>query len=184
MLRHNNTKVRISACQGLVLNQAYDSIALLLYKSTRDPENKIKNEALKSLVYLGPQGITAIKNQMKNKKHSQTSLYVISSAVAAKPSQESVQFLLSLYKTAVKDNDKGKIETIAKNVVKGDDNKLDPIIAMLLESDDYLIRIGAIMSIYRIKKSSLWLKVKELSENDPIKQVKLNAKKFLDLKKL
>ena len=178
MLRHNNEKIRIYACQGLVLNNDLKATHVFLYKFKKDPSGGVKKEALSSLIDLGNTGINALKEYMKDKKYSPVNLYVISDAVRKKPTELNVQFIISLYESS----DKKERDLIAKNVINGDSNKLDPIINKLLKSEDYLVRIGAIKAVYKIKDSSLWGIVEALSKNDSSEIVKKTARKYLGLR--
>ncbi len=179
MLKHNNEKIRIFACQGIVLNNSLELANILFYKFKNDPSMKVQNEALKSLTYLGNNGIIIIKNFMKENKLNDVQLYVISDAIAYKPDDVNVNFLISIYDSL----DDKKKEIIAKNVVKGTSNKIDPIIIKLLGSKDPYVKLNAIRTVYNIKDSSLWNIVKQLSENDPSESVKKTAKFYLDLRK-
>ena len=162
-----------------MLNKDIESIKILLYKYNNDPSSVVKNEAISSLLYLGSYGINALQDYMKNKKYDSSKLYIISLAVVRKPDNLNVQFLCSLYEKA----DKKDKDIIAKNVVKGKSNLLDPIIKLLLHSDEALIRIGAVKAVYDIEKSTLWNEVNSMSENDKSPEVKKMAKKVLELKK-
>ena len=68
MLKHNNEKIRIFACRGIVENNDVKSTSILLYKYKNDPSEKVRYEALKSLVFLGTTGIDSIKNYIKNNR--------------------------------------------------------------------------------------------------------------------
>jgi len=179
MLKNNRDIIRIYACQGIVLNKDYTSINILLYKYKNDPSANVKNEALSSLLYLGPNGITALRNYYKDKKYTPSDCFVISLAVMNKPDTDNINFLIELYDNV----DKKNKEIIAKNVVRGNSNKLDPIVKKLLESEDHWIRIGAIKAVYQIIDSSLWGYIQKMAENDPNDSVKKVAKDYLGLKK-
>jgi HEAT repeat protein len=179
MLKHNNEKIRIFACQGIVNNNDTKSTNILLYKFKNDPSTKVKYEALRSLVYLGSEGITSIKNYMGKKKLQNEDIYIISEAVAKKPNNINVEFLNNIYENS---EEKQK-DIIAKNIINGTSNKLDPIIDKLLKSKNQYVRVNAIKTIFNIKDSSLWNKVKELSQNDPSSLVKKMAKYYLEIKK-
>lgn len=179
MLKHNNEKIRIFACQGIVLNNNFESVNILYYKFKNDPSMKVQNEALKSLTYLGNNGINIIKNYIKDNKFNDVQLYVISDAISSKPDDLNVNFLISIYDPLT---DKKK-EIIAKNVVKATSNKIDPMLIKLLKSNDQFVKVSAIRTVFNLKDSTLWNTVKELSENDPSELVKKTAKFYLDLKK-
>lgn len=178
MFLHNNAKVRVYACKGAVLNQDLSSIPVLKYKFKKDPADAVRKEALLSLNYFGEAGIKELKKLATKEKANPYFLAVISEAVARQPDEVNVGFLTGLYKDANKRNK----ELIAKTVVKSSSNKIDPVFALLLESSDYLIRIGTIQAVYRLEDSGLWGKVEELSKNDPVKSVRDIAKKMLNLK--
>jgi HEAT repeat protein len=178
MLKNNREKIRIYACQGLVLNNDTSSIKILSYKFMNDPSNLVRKEAIASLLYFGLPGINAIKEEMKDKEYPSSLIYYISDAVCKKPDNSNVDFLLTLYEKA----DKNNKEIIAKSIVNGNSNLLDPIISKLLDNENYLIRLGALKAVYNTKNSTLWAKVKIISENDKIDAVKNAAKKYLALK--
>ncbi|OHD07287.1 MAG: hypothetical protein A2086_05460 [Spirochaetes bacterium GWD1_27_9] len=178
MLLHNNESVRYYACKGIVLNEDYDSISNLFYKFKQDPSKKVQEEALSSLILFDEKGIERIKDFMKGKKYNYTHIGIISAAVAKKPTVYCVAYLIGIYQST----DKSGKDIIARNVVSAKDNKIDPIIKELLGSEDYLIRIGALKAVYQIENSTLWETVEAISKNDPINAVKLNAKRFLDLR--
>ncbi len=175
MLLHNDATVRVYGCRGVVTNQFTSLIDILLYRFNKDPDNNVKNEALKSLVLLKNDGITAIKETMKNKKYNYSHYYVVSETLIKDPSQENIDFTLELYKSA----DKTGKEIIAKNIVKSQSNLIDPLINELLSSPDYLIRLGAINAILSITDTTLESRLKEISETDGVATVKKTASKVL-----
>ena len=180
MIKHNNEKIRIFACQGIVENNDVKSTNILLYKYKNDPSEKVRFEALKSLIFLGTTGIDSIKNYIKNNKLQDTDIYIISDAVSEKPDNNNVEYLISIYDSI----DDKKKEIIAKNIIKGTSNKLDPVLIKLLNSDNQYIRVNAIKTVFNIKDSTLWNKVNELSQNDPSSLVKKMAKYYIELRKL
>ncbi len=180
MLKNNREKIRVFACRGLLLNNDLAAVKILTYKFQNDPSELVRKEATETLIGFGGPGINAIKDAMKDSKYSSLIVYNISQAVAQKPSVESVNFLLSIYDKADKDNR----DIMAKNIVTGDSNLLDPAISKLLDSTDYLIRLGALKAVYGIKNTTLWPRVKTMSEKDGSDAVKNYAKKILALKGL
>jgi HEAT repeat protein len=177
MLRNNNEKIRISAMQGLVKNSDTSSVRVFLYKFEKDPESSVKVEALKSLVLLGKPGIDGLKRFMKERKYTPANLAAIARTVSTDPSDENVAFLVELYKDADK---KGK-ETIARQMTVATDNKVDPVVKLILGSDDYLIRIGALKIVYSIKASTLWSDVRDIADNDSVEVVRRNAKHYIEM---
>lgn len=178
MLRHNNEKVRLNACKGLVLNYSISSVNILEYKANKDPSSKVRNEAISSLLYLGKAGTNVINRLLKKKSNYDSLLYILSDSTRKNPDDSSVDFIMALYDSAT---DKQK-EIIAKNIVRGTSNKLDPMVLKLTKSNDHLIRFGALKAIYNIKDTTLIYKLKELSQNDPSPLVKKTALKYLSLK--
>lgn len=177
MLKHNDTKVRLYGCRGLVNNNDTSQLNLLLYKFRKDPEGTVRNEALRSLLSLGAPGVAAVKKEMEKKKLYPALLATVSEGVAASPNSENVAYLLELYQ---KTDKKGK-EAIAKNIVKSTSHLVDPLLAELLQSDDYLLRMGATNALLNIKETSLHPKVKELSEKDSVPTVRRNAQRVLNI---
>ncbi|HOV12824.1 MAG TPA: hypothetical protein PK771_00915 [Spirochaetota bacterium] len=179
MLLHNNENVRIYAIQGIYLNEDYESLTPIVYKFRNDPSKKVQDEALMTLLYFGEKGIDCLKDFFKGKKYNSSQIFTISKAVAQKPNQAGVDYLLKIYLEL----DKKDREVVARNIVNSSSNLVDPIIKELLRSSDYLIRIGAIKSVYTIEKSTLWEDVENIAKNDPVETVKINARRFLDMRK-
>jgi len=179
MLLHNNENVRIYAIQGIYLNEDFDSLTPIVYKFRNDPSKKVQDEALMTLTYFGEKGIDILRDFFVGKKYNSNQIFIISKAVTLKPNPKSVEYLLRIYL----DLDKKDKDVVAKNIVNSSSNLVDPIVKELLKSQDYLVRIGAIKAVYTIENSSLWSDVEDISKNDPIESVKMNAKRFLDLKK-
>lgn len=178
MLRHNNPNVRAFACKGIANNEDISAINALMYKIKNDPEKKIRNEALSTLVQLGTTGIDKIKTTFKPEELKNDQLAAITSSIVKNPTSEGVNFLLDL----INSGDKDKIKVIAQNLASAKSNLLDPILEVLLKSDEYSYRLGAINLVFKIENTGLWPVVKEISENDPVKNVRKHAKKILDLK--
>ena len=151
----------------------------IVYKFKNDPSKKVQDEALMTLLYFGEKGIDRLRDIFKGRKYNYSQLFTISKAVTTKPNQANVDFLLRIYLEL----DKKEREIVAKNIVNASSNLVDPIIKELLKSDDYLLRIGALRSVSTIENSTLWSEVENIAKNDPVEVVRVNAKKFLDLKK-
>jgi len=177
MLMNNNENVRINGLKGITLNRDITSIDIVVYKLKNDPSQKVREEAFTTLLCLGSKGIEKIKEIYHGKKFSHSNLTIMSRSVAMKPDSENVQFLLDIYGSA----DKREREIIAKNIVAAKSNLVDPIISLILESDDYLIRLGGLKAVYNIENSSLWGKVENIANNDKMETVRRNAKRYLEM---
>lgn len=177
MLKHNNEKIRVFACQGALLNRAPDLLNILYYKYKNDPAVAVRKEALSSLVKWGETGILKLKEKKDTDSLTDSDLLTISQATAKEPNDSSVLLLCDLYDTA----DEKKRELIVKGLITGNNPILDPVLKRMLKDRSYLIRLGAIRIIYQIQNSSLWNDVLSISQNDESEVVKNNAKKILEL---
>jgi HEAT repeat protein len=178
MLKNNDEKIRIYACQGLALNGDNDSIKILLYKIKNDPAATVKKEALSALMSMGAFGVNALKEIYKDKTLSDNETAELCDAVKKKPTAENVEYIVSLYDKS----DKKKKDIIAKYILFGNSKALDKITDIMLNSDDPYVRMNAIKTVYQTKDSTLWGKVKEISEKDKDDNVKKTAKNYIDLK--
>ncbi|MCG8569863.1 MAG: hypothetical protein MJB14_06960, partial [Spirochaetes bacterium] len=177
MLLHNNAKVRIYACQGLVLNQDHSTMDILIYKFKKDPANEVRKEALISMIHMGSAGLAEIKKLHEIKKFSGYYLGVIGQAVSKEPTAENVAFAIELYHEA----DKAGKEMLAKTIATSQSNVVDPFISLLLDSENYLLRLGGIKAVKLIKDSTLWPRIQSLADSDPVPSVRNNAKRMLDI---
>lgn len=178
MLRHNNEKVRINACKGIVLNKVSDADRILLYKYKNDPSPTVRKEALKSIVSLGSIGIKTLVSDNKKTVFSTPDLAVISETVSMSPDEDKLKFLIELYDNS---DDEGK-ESITRGLVNCRDKRIDPLLKKILYSDKFQLRIGALKIISNINDSSLWNDVKEISENDKLEAMRKAAKRYLELR--
>ena len=179
MLLDNNEKIRTFGCQGISLNEDYESIPILIYKLKNDPESNVRNEALLTLVNLGAQGIDAVKDSYKKAKIPDGMLAYMCSSVTKKPDAAAVDYLVDLYKNG----DKKYRDLIVKYSSNATSNLVDPLVRLFLDSTDYIHRINGIKIANQIESSALWDRIKEISDNDKVKLVRDNAKRFLDLRK-
>ena len=67
MLIHNDADIRNYALQGLIHNEDCSLLTIVEYRFLKDPEQKVKNQALKTLVLLGDDGIKRLQEVMKSK---------------------------------------------------------------------------------------------------------------------
>lgn len=178
MALSNNEQVRIYACEGLARNKSPESINLLSYKFRKDPSNKVKKAALTTLLQYGEIGIKEIKDFYNNIKITDAILSEITSIVSQYPDEKNVNYLVELYNSA---NDNSK-EVIAKNIGFPKSNKIDPIIKLMLESSNFLIRMGGIKALTLIKDTTLWHLIIDISKNDKVEVVRKYAQKLLDLR--
>lgn len=177
MLRHNDAKIRVYACQGIAKNKDVSKIDLLLYKFKKDPETSVKNEALWTLLSMGNTGITQLKETLGKKKLSPATLSSIAVGTVKNPSVENVAFLKELYE----DTDKTGKKTIEQIVYRTDSNLLDPILEILLMSDNPETRLAAAGTLKKIPNTTLVNKLKELKENDSSAAVKRTAANTLNI---
>ncbi len=178
MALHNNEQVRIYACEGLSKNKDNTAITLLSYKFKKDPSPKVRKAALAALLAYGESGIKEIKEFTKDSKINDALLTDIASIVSSNPNDDSVKYLVELYNNGT---DKNK-ETIAKNIGFPRSNKMDPMIRLMLESHNYLIRMGGIKALTLIKDTTLWDVIIDISKNDKVEVVRKYAQKLLDLR--
>jgi len=177
MALHNNEQVRIYACQGLSKNKDPSAISLLVFKFKKDSSAKVRRAALQTLLEYGDIGVKEVKEFYKNIKMTDAMLSDIASIVSSNPNDDSVQYLVELYNNA---NDKGK-EAIAKAIGFPKSNKIDPIVKLMLQSPNFLIRMGGIKALTLIKDTSLWDIIIDMSKNDKVEAVRKYAQKLLDL---
>ena len=78
--------------------------------------------------------------------------------------------------------DKKLIEAVANKIIYCESNLADPIIDQMLDSEEYLIRMGAIKGIANMKDSTLIPRLQSIAENDSVKAVQDYAKKVLVIK--
>lgn len=177
MLRHNDAKIRVYACQGIAKNKDTSKIDLLLYKFKKDPDTSVKNEALWTLLSMGNTGITPLKEALGKKKLSPATLSSIAVGTVKNPSAENVAFLKDLYENT----DKTGKKTIEQIVYRTDSNLLDPILELLLQSDNAETRLAAAGTLKKIPNTTLVNKLKDLKENDSSAAVKRTAANTLNI---
>lgn len=177
MLRHNDAKIRVYACQGIAKNKDTSKIDLLLYKFKKDPDTSVKNEALWTMLSMGNDGITQLKDALGKKKLPPATLSSIAVGTVKNPSVENVAFLKKLYEDA----DKAGKKTIEQIVYRTDSNLLDPILELLLASDNPETRLAAAGTLKKIPNTTLVNKLKDLQENDSSAAVKRTATKTLEI---
>ena len=177
MLRHNDAKIRVYACQGIAKNKDMTKVDLLLYKFQKDPDTSVKNEALWTLLSMGNTGITPLKETLDKKKLSPSTLGSIATGTVKTPSAENVAFLKELYENA----DKAGKKVVEKIVFRTDSHFLDPILELLLQSEDPQIRLAAAGTLKKIKDTTLINKLKDMKENDSDAAVKRTAAKTLEI---
>ncbi len=182
MLLHNNENVRISACEGLALNKDKTAVKSLSYKYRRDPSAKVKTAALNALVQMDGEGVAELRQIFDKQKMSSGYLNGLTEAVARYPTSQNVAYLNELYSDAVNKKDKKLIEAIANKIIYCESNLADPIIDQMLDSEEYLIRMGAIKGIANMKDSTLIPRLQSIAENDTVKVVQDYAKKVLVIK--
>lgn len=177
MLRHNDAKIRVYACQGIAKNKDTSKIDLLLYKFKKDPDASVKNEALWTLLSMGNTGINPLKEALGKKKLSPATLSSIAVGTVKTPSAENVSFLKELYENT----DKTGKKAIEKIVYRTQSNLLDPILELLLKSDDAETRLAAAGTLKKIPDTTLVNRLKDLKENDSSAAVKRTAANTLNI---
>lgn len=177
MLRHNDAKIRVYACQGIAKNKDTSKIDLLLYKFKKDPDASVKNEALWTLLSMGNTGINPLKEALGKKKLSPATLSSIAVGTVKIPSAENVSFLKELYENT----DKTGKKAIEKIVYRTQSNLLDPILELLLKSDDAETRLAAAGTLKKIPDTTLVNRLKDLKENDSSAAVKRTAANTLNI---
>ena len=177
MLRHNDAKIRVYACQGIAKNKDTTKIDLLIYKFQKDPEASVKNEALWTLLSMGSDGVTKLKETFGEKKLPPTTLSSIATGTVKTPSTENVALLKELYENT----DKAGKKAIERIVLRTDSQLLDPILELLLQSEDAEMRLAAAGTLKKIPNTTLINKLKDMKENDSNAAVKRTAAKTLDI---
>ncbi|MBP5707011.1 MAG: HEAT repeat domain-containing protein [Spirochaetales bacterium] len=182
MLLHNNETVRIYACDGLALNKDKSAVKSLSYKYRRDPSAKVKTAALNALVQMDGEGVAELRSIFEKQKMSSGYLNGLTEAVARYPTSQNVAYLDELFTDAVSKKDKKLIDAVANKIIYCTSNLADPIIDKMLDSDEYLIRMGAIKAIANMKDSTLLPRLQTIADNDSVRVVQDYAKKVLVIK--
>jgi HEAT repeat protein len=167
-LRDSNVRVRIASAEGLANPQARDSVDILIYKASKDPERQVRLQAIESLGVIGtPQALGYLRELYRNR----IALLMYREAAFTALCENALQENLDVFREVVEQEwgskDQKVVEFTARKLSTTEASGLKWFYDRFLESPNVYVRIYALRGIGRNGLRSLREKVETVSKNDP-----------------
>ncbi|MBN1524403.1 MAG: HEAT repeat domain-containing protein [Spirochaetales bacterium] len=181
-LKDAHWKVRVSACQGLAHPHAAKALEILKYKALKDPEARVRMEALKALSGIGnTDALVFLRDFFEDKKTPEALREVVFTILVEDHlGGQTINIVERVIRAEKDEKDKRMVEVIAKKLSITDSSDLRGIYDLFLESSYFVLRISAIRGIVRNKYTDMRGKLEKIAENDPADVVKTEAKQALE----
>jgi HEAT repeat protein len=179
-LRDPYVKVRIAAvkaCGQVKLDAAFPALE---YKARNDPEQAVKDEALKAIAEYGARGITFLASYYKEEKTPIGAKVASWRLIARKDPLGSSGFLTSTLEAAAADKDQALYKKLTSELFQINDPQLSYLIRRYLVDKDATLRMAALEWARRAKAYDLIPDIRSVSTNDSSEMVKKRALDVLD----
>lgn len=164
-LRDSYVRVRLSAAQGLSDKKAANAVPILIYKVQKDPEPKVRNEALKALGNIGTkESFDFIREIVKNKKSNPALRLTAIYLAIDKDLDNSVKLLEELIAEEWDKPNSKLLDYIAKQLSIQTNGILKDIFARFLDHPSFTIKLYGLRGIKRNEFAGFHDKVKTLTE--------------------
>ena len=149
-LKDSFWRVRISAAQGLAAIQAEEAVPILAFKARRDPELKVRDEALRALSGIGnTDAFTHIRKYFTDVAFSAALRVTCAEMLAEHDLEASIETFIEVIGLEWDQKNSKVLERTAYFLSLSENARLAPIYAKLLESGDIVLTIYGIRGIER-----------------------------------
>jgi len=180
-LKDSSWKVRLAACSALARPGADKALEILIYKVNKDPENVIKTEAIKTLAAMNnPQAFSFLRDYILDQgKNTNLRDWAVAQLLEKNLGPETVIALEKLLKQEWNNKEKAMLEATCKRLMTACSPLLKPLYLLMLEHQNYLIRVNAIRGIAANGFADLKARLEELAKKDSIEVVRKEAESAL-----
>jgi len=180
-LKNTNVRVRITAARGLANKEAKKAVKVLIYKARRDPEKKVRLQAIESLGQIGSnEAVDFLLELFSDKKQSPDVLETALCTLVDNHLNSSLKTIKEVIDREWPGKDQKTIELIGKKLSQIEHNGLKDIFTKILESSNFIIRIYAIRGMENNRTAGYKEIIKSISMEDPHPAVRKAALLLLE----
>lgn len=180
-LKNSNVRVRIAAAQGLANKDAKKAAKVLIYKARRDPEKKVRLQAIESLGQIGSnEAVDFLLELFSDKKQSPDVLETVLCTLVDNHLNSSLRTIREVIDREWLEKDNRIIEFIGKKLSQTEQSGLKDIFERLIESNNFIIRIYAIRGMENNRTGGYKDIIKSISTEDPHPAVRKAALRLLE----
>jgi len=180
-LRDSYIRVRISAARGLGDKKAKAAVPILIYKAKKDPEQKVRVEALKALGQIGSrESLDFIQDILKSEKSNPTQRVTALYIAVDKDLDNSIKLLEELIEKEWEKKDSRFLDYIAKQLSLQENGRLKKIFSHFLDHPSFTMKLYGLRGIKRNNFTDLKEKVRPLSEEGNHSLVRKTALSVLE----
>jgi HEAT repeat protein len=180
-LKNSNVRVRIAAARGLANKDAKKAAKVLIYKARRDPEKKVRLQAIESLGQIGSnEAVDFLLELFSDKKQSPDVLETTLCALVDNHLNSSLRAIKEVIDREWPEKNQKIIEFIGKKLSQTEHSGLKNIFTQLIESTNFIIRIYAIRGMEYNRTAGYKAIIKSISTEDPHPAVRKAALLLLE----
>ncbi len=166
-LKNSNVRVRIAAARGLANKEAKKAAKVLIYKARRDPEKKVRLQAIESLGQIGSnEAVDFLLELFSDKKQSPDVLETALCTLVDNHLNSSLKTIREVIDREWQEKDQKTIEFIGKKLSQTEHSGLKDIFTKILESANFIIRIYAIRGMEYNRTTGYKEIIKSISTED------------------
>ncbi len=180
-LKNSNVRVRIAAARGLANKEATKAVKVLIYKARRDPDRKVKLQAIESLGQIGSnKALDFLLELFSDKNQSPDVLETALCTLVDNHLNSSLSTIKEVIDREWAEKDQKTIELIGKKLSQIEHRGLKDIFAQLIESTNFIVRIYAIRGMENNRTAGYKEIIKSISTEDPHPAVRKAALMLLE----
>lgn len=180
-LKNSNVRVRIAAARGLANKEATKAVKVLIYKARRDPEKKVKLQAIESLGQIGStEAVDFLLELFSDKKQSPDVMETALCTLVDNHLNSSLSTIKEVIDREWPKKDQKTIELIGKKLSQTEHGGLKDIFTQIFESTNFIVRIYAIRGMENNHTAGYKEMIKSISTEDPHPAVRKAALLLLE----
>lgn len=166
-LKNSNVRVRIAAARGLANKEAKKAAKVLIYKARRDPEKKVRLQAIESLGQIGSnEAVDFLLELFSDKKQPPDVLETALCTLVDNHLNSSLRTIKEIINREWPEKDQKTVELIAKKLSQTEHSGLKDIFSKILKSANFIIRIYAIRGMENNRTAGYKEIIKTISTED------------------
>ncbi|HKK49356.1 MAG TPA: HEAT repeat domain-containing protein, partial [Alkalispirochaeta sp.] len=147
-LRDNFWRVRIAALETIAEREMTDALAAVMYKARRDPERRVRLEAIQTLGALDQaEGWELLRERFENERTPADERGAIAEQLIRHNLDESMETITGVIESEWESENSRVLDTIGRIISQLDDRAIQPIASRYLDHPNYILQIYGLRAV-------------------------------------
>lgn len=155
-LRDNFWRVRVAALETIAEREMTDALSAVMYKARRDPERRVRLEAIKTVAALDQaEGWELLRERFENERTATDERGAMADELIRHNLDDSIDTIITVIESEWETENSRVLDTIGRIISQVEDPGIEPIAARFLDHPNYILQIYALRAVRRSRLASL-----------------------------